>query len=126
MSMAARGANERVGGQADSVPTTPTTLHMRWRASRKRAFAYPTMLCRRPLRLREHHPVIRPAVAVREHAADRVIAVHVHAHGVTIPQFVADVEIDAFAHDELSVIHVDGFPNLALHRPWRVGKSRHG
>src|SRR6266850_1101950 len=75
---------------------------------------------------REHHSVVGPAVAVGEHAADRMISFHVHAHGVAIPQLVADMEMDAFAHDELPFgLHVDGFPHLALHRPWRVGKPRH-
>src|ERR1700676_180954 len=33
----------------------------------------------------------------------------------------------AFTHDELPIaIHIDRFPGLALHRPWSVGKSRHG
>src|SRR5882724_3669772 len=75
---------------------------------------------------REHHSVVGPAVAVGEHAADRMISFHVHAHGGAVPQFVADMEMDAFAHDELPLtLHVDGFPGLALHRPWRVGKPRH-
>jgi hypothetical protein len=71
-------------------------------------------------------PVVGPAVAVGEHAAHGVIALHVHAHRGIVPQFVADVEIDAFAHDELAVaVHVDGFPGPAFHRPRRIGKPRH-
>jgi hypothetical protein len=51
----------------------------------------------------------------------------VHAHGIVIPQFVADVEVDAFAHDQLPVaVDVDRLPGLALHRPWRIHQSRHG
>jgi len=60
---------------------------------------------------REHHSVVGPAVAVGEHAADRMISFHVHAHGVAIPQFVADMEMDAFAHDELPL----AFTSMVFH-----------
>src|SRR6202035_5878977 len=72
----------------------------------------------RSCRRREHHPVVGPAVTVREHAADRMIAVHVDAHGAAIPKFVADVEIHTFSQNKLSLaVHLDGFPDLAFHRP---------
>src|ERR1035438_7829721 len=84
------------------------------------------LCCRYHRRRREHYSVVGPAVAVGEHAADRMIALHVHAHRRIIPQFVADVEMDAFAHDELAVtVDVDGFPGLAFHRPRRIGKPRY-
>src|SRR6476661_7220727 len=71
----------------------------------------------RPFGRRIYHAVIGPAVAIREHAADRVIALHVHAHRIRVPQFVADVEVDAFAHDEMAVVlDVHGLPDLAFHR----------
>src|SRR5205085_12219244 len=76
---------------------------------------------------REYYSVVGPAVAIGEHAPDRMIAVHVDAHRGAVPQFVADVEIDAFTHEELAVaVHIDGFPGLALHRPRGVGKPWHG
>src|SRR5665213_4624831 len=71
-------------------------------------------LARRPLCRREHHSVVGPAVTVGEHAADRTIALHVHTHGVAVPQLVANVKVDAFAHDELALaVDIDGFPDLA-------------
>src|SRR5580700_365776 len=86
-----------------------------------------TGLCSRRSRgRREHHPVVGPAVAVCEHAADWMIAVHVDTHGVAVPQLVADLEIYALSQNELALaVHVDGFPDLAFHRPRRVGQSRH-
>ncbi len=44
-----------------------------------------TLRARRALRRREHDPVVGPAIAVCEHAADGMIAVHVHAHGLAVP-----------------------------------------
>ena len=76
------------------------------------------------LRRRKHDPVVGPAVAVREHAADRMIALHMHAHGLAIPQFVANMEVDAFAHDQYAFADLDGFPGRALHRPGCGGQSR--
>src|SRR5579883_3663286 len=73
---------------------------------------------------REHDPVVGATVAIREHAPDRVIALHPHAHRLLIPELVANVEMNAFAHDELAVVvDVDDLPGLALHRPGRVGKA---
>src|SRR3954468_2542504 len=73
---------------------------------------------------RKYYSVVGPAVAIGEHAPDRMIAVHVNAHRDAVPQLVADVEINAFAHEELPVaVHIDRFPGLALHCPWPVGKS---
>src|SRR3954464_3413310 len=80
----------------------------------------------RALGWREYYSVVGPAVAIGEHAPDRMIAVHVYTHRDAVPQFVADVEIDPFAHEELPVaVHIDDFPGLALHCPRRVGQSWH-
>jgi hypothetical protein len=49
-------------------------------AEKQHALAAP-----RPLRCREFHPVVGAAVAIREHAANRMVAVHMHAHGGVIP-----------------------------------------
>src|SRR4051794_10212826 len=88
-------------------------------------FAHATCLGR-ALGWREYYSVAGPAVAIGEHAPDRMIAVHVDAHRGAVPQFVTDIEIDAFAHEELPVaVHIDDLPGLALHRPRRIGKSRH-
>src|ERR1700751_5714363 len=76
---------------------------------------------------REDDAVVGAAVTVGEHAPHRVIALHMHAHRFAIPQFVADVEIDAFAHDQVTVfVDVDQLPGLALHRPGRARKPRYG
>src|SRR5205085_7112636 len=84
-------------------------------------------LSRCALGWREYYSVVGPAVAIGEHAPDWMIAVHVDAHRGAVPQFVADIEIDAFADEELAVaVHIDGFPGLALHRPRGVGKPWHG
>ena len=39
----------------------------------------------RPLGRREHYAVVGAAIAIGEHSADRVIALHVHAHGGVVP-----------------------------------------
>src|SRR5450756_2413469 len=75
---------------------------------------------------RKHDAIVGAAIAVRKHAADRMIAVHANPHRRGIPQLVADVEVDAFAQDQLPLaVHIDGLPGPALHRPGRVSQSRH-
>jgi len=67
----------------------------------------------------------RSAVAVCEHAADRMIALHVHAHASLSHNSSRMWKWIAFAHDELPLaVHIHGFPDLAFHRPRRVGEPR--
>jgi len=50
---------------------------------------------------------------------------HMHAHRLGVPQLVADMKAQALADHELAVVlHIGGLPDLALHRPGRVGESR--
>ena len=94
-----------------------------------RAFAHttiPELRAPHALRGRKDHAIVGAAIAVGEHAPDRMIAIHVHAHLLRVPELVADVEIDAFAHDQHAVaVDLDGLPGLAFHRKGRVGKPRH-
>ena len=94
-----------------------------------RAFAHttiPELRAPHALRGRKDHAIVGAAIAVGEHAPDRMIAIHVHAHLLRVPELVADVEIDTFAHDQHAVaVDLDGLPGLAFHRKGRVGKPRH-
>ena len=107
-----RGTQQLVGWDgAKRYPSQARSCFGRWASVRS---THPTSgLPSSPLRPAETHAVIRPAIAVREHAADRMITLHVHAHRVVIPQIVADVEVDAFAHDQQPVaVDVDVFQVL--------------
>src|SRR5258708_35081125 len=88
---------------------TSTRQRCRRRKSKKEALSvsplphYPIngLRARRSFGRREYYSVVGAAIAVGEHAADRMIAVHVHAHGVATPQVAPDRENDACAHNDL-------------------------
>src|ERR1041385_2000793 len=121
-----RSADEGGKRRSRAVPTISRIGECRRVLVGTLRFAHPTC-SRSALGGRGYYSVVGPAVAIREHAPDRMIAVHVHAHRDAVPQFVADVEIDAFTQEELPVaVHIDGFPGLALHGPRGVSQSWHG
>src|SRR5664279_771481 len=124
-------ASHRIGaaplGTLEILTTRSGCRFEMTRSSRRKELVFQPSACSRSSSSwRKFHSVVGPAVADCEHPADWMIPIHVHSHRVSVPQFVADVEIYAFTHNELPIaVHVDDFPGLALHRPRGIDKSRY-
>src|ERR1700688_3775827 len=113
-SVCSRGRSPRSGFRWRCARYAPFSARIGLLRLRGRRLPSNKLCATRSLGGREHHSVVGAAVAVGEHAADRVIALRVHAHRFAIPQLVADVKVDAFAHAELAIaVHMHSFPDLA-------------